>query len=238
MGSKGGGGGTTTVQKSDPWIGVQPYLVGSQARQLKPGVQPIYAQGGLGGLGGFGGGWGTGNTLANPESDYITVNSPGIYPEAQNLYQANGWSPQMQTNADDYADTLQQRMGQENIPYGFATNAMSGRYDPSITAGGNVDPQMVDPTLAFGSMGMANPTNSISQMLSGQANTDTLDPVVAAALRRMGESYGEQVMPSIRSGAIAAGQYGGSRQGVAEGLASKGLAYSMGDTAANMYNNA
>lgn len=90
----------------------------------------------------------------------------------------------------------------------------------------------------FGSMGGANPMGALGQMLSGQVNTAALDPVMATASRRLGEQFNEQVMPGIRGGAQAAGQYGSSRQGIAEGLAARGLGYAMGDMSANMYNNA
>jgi len=43
--SKGGGGGTNTVQKADPWAGQQPYLTDlfSQAQQLyQQGPQQFY----------------------------------------------------------------------------------------------------------------------------------------------------------------------------------------------------
>ena len=75
-------------------------------------------------------------------------------------------------------------------------------------------------------------------MLTGKADTATLDPVVQNAMRRMTDAFNEQVMPGINQGATAAGQYGGSRQGVAQGLAAKGLSQSMGDMSANMYNSA
>lgn len=42
------------------------------------------------------------------------------------------------------------------------------------------------------------------------------------------------ILPSIRSGAVADGAYGGSRQGIAEGLASSETARGVGDTLARM----
>jgi hypothetical protein len=58
------------------------------------------------------------------------------------------------------------------------------------------------------------------------------------AMGRMTDNFQRSVMPAISSGARLSGQYGGSRQGIAEGLAVDGLTDSMGDLSANMYNNA
>ena len=86
MGSSGGGGGdTTTVQEADPWEGLQPFLVGS-------GGQPIYetrsvenpnyrpnAQTGKGG---------NQPQFINQRVRVGTENQqPGIFPEAQALYE-------------------------------------------------------------------------------------------------------------------------------------------------------
>lgn len=89
-----------------------------------------------------------------------------------------------------------------------------------------------------GAMPVVNMDNALTQSLSGQVNTATLDPVIANAQRRLGEQFNEQVLPGIRGGAMSAGQYGSSRQGIAEGLAARGLGYAMGDMSANLYNQA
>jgi hypothetical protein len=245
---------TTATQKSEPWEGVQPYLLGSQTTRLKQGVTPIYKTEQVGNPTGGGGPWwanvgspGTGETksvLSNPESDYETVGSPGIFAEAQRLYQSGGWTPEMQAVVDEQSKNLAGRADQANRAYGVGNAAINGKFDPRINRVGNIAgadkivAQTVDPTKAFASLGEANPTGAIQQMLTGRADTSTIDPVVQSAFRRLGEGFNEQVLPGIRGNAIASGQYGGSRQGIAEGLASRGLLYSMGDVANNMYNQA
>lgn len=242
MGGKGGA--STTTQKADPWSGVQPFLLGSQTTRLKQGVQPIYKQEQTwnpnlnANVEGGGGGWETKSVINNPATDYETVGSPGIFPEAQRLYQGQGWSQGMQDLTNAQSRNVAGRADQVAQAYQVGNQALAGAFDPKTNPAKDVAAQMVDPKQAFSSMGEADPTRSIQQMLTGQANTATLDPVVQSAFRRMGEGFNEQIMPGIRSNAIAAGQYGSSRQGIAEGLASKGLLYSMGDTAANMYNDA
>jgi hypothetical protein len=245
---------TTTTQKSEPWSGVQPYLLGSQTTRLKQGVTPIYKTEQVGnpsaGVGTF---WDSGaipsavetkNVLSNPVSDYETIGSPGIFAEAQRLYQSGGWRPEQQALVDEQNKNLGSRVNQAGSAYGVGNAAINGQFDPRISSVGNIQgadkivAQMVDPTKAFASLGAANPTGAIQQMLTGRADTSTLDPVVQSAFRRLGEGFNEQVLPGIRGNAIASGQYGGSRQGIAEGLASRGLLYSMGDVANNMYNQA
>lgn len=121
--------------------------------------------------------------------------------------------------------------GQAQAPAPAAPNLLAKPYQ-------DISAMSVDPMSAWAGLGAANPMNSVSKLLSGQVNTETLDPVVANAQRRLGENFNEQVMPAINQGAIGAGQYGSSRQGIAQGLAAKGLAYAQGDLSANMYNQA
>lgn len=59
-----------------------------------------------------------------------------------------------------------------------------------------------------------------------------------AAIRPLTEQFTESVLPQIRGGAIAANQPGGSRQGVAEGIASRGFLRQVGDTSANIQSDA
>ena len=68
------------------------------------------------------------------------------------------------------------------------------------------------------------------------------DPLVnrqiQSAMRPVTQQYQEQVMPSIQRNAIGAGNYGGSRQGVAEGLASRSYMDTLGDISTGIYSNA
>jgi len=61
---------------------------------------------------------------------------------------------------------------------------------------------------------------------------------VNAAIRPFTEQLTEQMLPSIRSGAVQTGQYGGSRQALAEGTAIGKASRAIGDTAAQFANNA
>ena len=276
----------TSTQSSEPWEGIQPYLTGTSTRKLKSGVTPINGTSTKTGYNQPA--WDTssyesGNqpaeyfnsssfdSLINPESDYETTGTTGIFQEAQNLYGNSAWNSNQSGLADNMFKTLQQRQNQSGNYDTLASDLLGGGFDPTYNSIGYTNaPNAVGssklnasltpnanminsqgysaPTIAgaqnigfgsaMGSMGESDPTDALKRLLSGQVDTSTLDPVVNSALRRMGESFQESYMPSLNSGAMAAGGYGGSRHGIAQGLAGKGLANAMGDTSAGMYNNA
>lgn len=63
-----------------------------------------------------------------------------------------------------------------------------------------------------------------------------LKSYMEAAIRPLGEQFSNVVMPGISQDAITAGGFGGSRQGIAEGLASQGLSRATGDVTAQIGN--
>lgn len=65
-------------------------------------------------------------------------------------------------------------------------------------------------------------------------NNPYLASAMNAAIRPVREQFTEQVMPGIRQGAMEAGQMGSSRQGVAEGIASRGYMDTIADLTAQM----
>ena len=65
-----------------------------------------------------------------------------------------------------------------------------------------------------------------------------LSQYAEAAIRPIEQSLTENILPALRGSAISAGQYGGSRQALAEGLATGRAAQAMGDVTSNIYNQA
>lgn len=55
-----------------------------------------------------------------------------------------------------------------------------------------------------------------------------------AATRGVEQQFTQNVLPNIRSDAVSSGMYGGSRQGVGEGIATQGFLQSVGDTRAKL----
>jgi len=80
------------------------------------------------------------------------------------------------------------------------------------------------------------------QKVANRNNAFQMNPyteqAIAATLRPVQQQFSEQVLPQIRGQAISSGGYGGSRQGVAEGLATRSLNQQMLDTTAQMQNQA
>lgn len=65
-------------------------------------------------------------------------------------------------------------------------------------------------------------------------NNPYLQGAMDAAIRPVTEQFTEQVLPGIKSAAMGAGQMGGSRQGIAEGIASRGYMDTIADMTAQM----
>jgi len=69
-------------------------------------------------------------------------------------------------------------------------------------------------------------------------NNPYLQKAVNSAIRPLTQNYQENVLSNIEDKAIASGQYGSSRHGVADGIAARSYMDSVGDITSNMYNNA
>lgn len=76
-----------------------------------------------------------------------------------------------------------------------------------------------------------------NQMLNPDANP-YLGRYADAMARPITQNLTERILPAIRSDAISSGGYGGSRQGIAEGIAARGAAEAIGDRTAQLYSGA
>jgi hypothetical protein len=159
----GGGGDTTTVQKSDPWSGIQPYLMGGY-QQLSQAAQQ----------------------------------TPSYYP-GQTYAGFDPYQTQALTQQAAYAGSDQ------------LNNAVNGQFS----------------ALNYG----------LNSVYDPQSNP-VLQDYVASATRPLTEAYQNTVGNAIAGNAVGAGSFGGSRQGVAEGLASRAYQNAVGDVSTGIYNNA
>jgi hypothetical protein len=69
-------------------------------------------------------------------------------------------------------------------------------------------------------------------------NNPYLAAAIDAAIRPIREQHTQTVLPSITSGAVASGGLGGSRQGIAEGLAGQSFLRQVADTSSSFANQA
>lgn len=233
-GSSGGGKQTTT---SEPWKGVQDYLKGTggtTTRTLKPGAVPItpaaegrYVYDGNGeSTNGY---WVGGTPAVYADSDYITTTTggiPGIFGEAARLYQNGGWTPQMQGVTDQWMAALQGRSG---VDPAYAQNILNT--GNSLLSG---EGSQLDLAKARAAQGALDPTAALQQLLTGQVNNPYLDEQISALGKDLSSNFLENVAPGLRSGAVAAGGFGGSRQGIVEGLGTQGVSDALATSAANL----
>lgn len=111
---------------------------------------------------------------------------------------------------------------------GFSPLQLAGQ-NASVNAAGTIAGQSAN-------------ANAAQNFLMGPVLFPQSNPALAAAtdaaIRPLVSNYNEVIRPGIRSDAIMAGGYGGSRQGVAEGIAAKGLTNKIGDVSATMHSDA
>lgn len=171
-----------------------------------------------------------------------TGDKTGVFPEAQNMYQQGGMNPNMQNAVDMYSQGIMNR----------ATDPTLSRYNDisaemlnaaNTLGAGSMDTNYgpvanVNMNAARASQGSLDPTNAMQSLLSGQVNNPYLDQQSQAMIGSLTRNMNENVMPGLRSEALASGQYGGSRQGIAEGLATSRLNQDLAPALTNLYGTA
>lgn len=127
----------------------------------------------------------------------------------------------------------------------FAASPPPTRYGGSTVAG-------FDPSQSAGqemALGAAGPQAELASNAAGAtnfflgddiwqpSNNPALAGAVDAATRPITQTYLETALPAIRGEAVTTGNFGGSRQGVAEGIASGRMSQAVGDTSAKVVND-
>lgn len=113
----------------------------------------------------------------------------GYLPESGRLYNSGGWNDAMQGAGDAYRENIGQRAGWLPGIYDAAHRTGNGEFDSDFYGVGNINnpgginaPNVyagggVDAFSARNLQGALNPSNSLSQLLSGSINTKYLDPI-------------------------------------------------------------
>ena len=200
----------------------------------------------------MGGGGSSGKTTNVPwtaAQPYLTGEGKegvkGVFPEAGALYQSGGWTPRMQSATDLYTQEIMRRATSPEMQYAQngAGQVLGGAFDANFgdVAKTNTSTMAAPQTNmmhARAAQGALNPTNAMEQMLSGKPNNPYLDRQAAAITGQMTRNLNENVMPGLRSEALASGMYGGSRQGIAEGLAASRMNQDLAPALTNLYGGA
>ena len=139
--------------------------------------------------------------------------------ESAGAAQGAGYNDAVLTQSDPY----QAATAGEIDPYQAALTQLSPDYQGSTAS-------LSDLSQARKDLGAVDPTQSLQQLLSGKIDNPYLSSMHQAYVNDSMRGYGDAVqklnqetMPGINNDAFAAGQYGGSRQGVAQGLAMQQL---------------
>lgn len=197
MGTPSTPSSTTTNSTNTPWSGAAQYLTG----------------GGTSGNGVYG-------DVADYAKKYstLTPQQNSLVKGQQNTLNAR---PAIANSLYKGANTL----GDKALSGGFNTN-----YGPVADAtNGHAVAGQSDIQRGMANFGGNDPSDAISRALSGDVNYGVVDSMNQANINRSMQGYndamlnmGQTVLPSINNDSFASGQYGGSRQGVAQGLAIQG----------------
>lgn len=168
----------------------------------------------------------------------------GVFPAAQGFFdQYSTLNPQQQGLNSGYFNTLSGRQGGINQAMGAGQAMMGGAYDPRLgltqgrTAGAyTANPNTANTIGGFRALGNLDPSQALQQQLSGKIDNPYLQQLQQANINTSMRGYNDAVkqvqqniLPGIEDQAFASGGYGGSRQGVAEGLVGQQLAQNARD---------
>lgn len=163
------------------------------------------------------------NTVFNPVTGQTENrgNIVGTMSEAERIYRTQ--MPETLEGVQQYGQTAT-NVGQ---------NILGGGYDVS-----RLNLNAINPVAARAAQGELDPTASLSRLLSGSVDNPYLNAQAQAITNQVNSNLMNTLLPQIRGGATAAGQYGGSRQGIAQAGAISGTQRQLSDALANLYGGA
>ncbi len=235
----GGGGGGTTQEftPTGPWSQQTPYIQGlfqEGARLYNQGPPQYY-----------------------PDSTVAGTN-PNLAASQQNIQgtsqqNSNTITGAMQNAAQNSQNpTMAGQVGAGQImPYNTAVNQLlqSSMSNPTMNLAGSSLPAFYGGLQQAGQsaapvstpqtqFGQVNAAPALMQSMYSNGMNPYTGQIVDAALRSSNRQFGENVMPQIASQANMAGQLGGTRQGIAEGVAGANQTQMQKDLIAQLYGQA
>ena len=238
-----GGQPDEITQTSEAPAYVQPYIrdVLSQGqnmyRNFTPGyfpgstVAPLspYTQQGAGQLAAFGDSSFNQGTIANAQQAQGQLANAGQNPAA--LIGTN-----QALNSSPFYDFLRAQ-GVSGAPYLFSS-AQQGQSFAGPARDVNVTPGTSSPTAVEGAASDVNAGAAIQGTLDrAPGGNPYVDELVQRTLQANTREFQQNALPSIQNAAQISGGFGGSRQGVAEGIALQGLADANARTSAGIYSD-
>lgn len=174
----------------------------------------------------------------------------GIFPSAQGQFATGGFTPEMDAARSSYLGALNQRQSNfqpldmsgfnaaGNDLLGAGYQVARGAYDTNYKPVDGINIPQTNLVQARAGQGSLDPTRAMQRMLSGRPDNPYLDQQASAITNQLTRNLNENVMPGVRSEALASGQYGGSRQGIAEGLAASRLNQDLAPALTGLYGGA
>lgn len=182
----------------------------------------------------------------------------GVLQQTSNFADTYGTlSPEEQTLLTDYKGTLGGRGigigNMQNLGTNLQNDLTGGTYNTNFGNVEDVTASLSNLNRARTAQGALDPTNALAGILRGDPTTNPyLAQMNQASINQSMQGYndalqkaGQTVLPQIKQDAFASGQYGGSRQGIAEGIIGQQLginARDLGqramDTGASLYGSA
>lgn len=184
--------------------------------------------------------------------------TPQYYP-GQTVAPQSDWTQQALGSLATYGQSPwnQQVLGAAAGSQGSLANAGNPNYNPVLAAGLNQLPQNLNYLSGVqqqGSLSVPQAPPTDIQNLSTQTTPNTgtalnnqltqtpgfnpyIDQLVNRTLQANTRNFNQSVLPQIDNQSQAAGAYGGSRQGVAQGLSIEGLTRNNADIASQIYSN-
>ena len=182
----------------------------------------------------------------------------GLMQQTSNFADTYGTlSPEEQQLLSDYQTTLSGRGtgigNMQNLGTNLQNDLTGGKYNTDFGYVGDVNASLSDLIKARSEQGALNPTQALSEILRGDPTTNPyLAQMNQASINQSMQGYndalrnaGQTLLPGIKQDTFASGQYGGSRQGIAEGIVgqqlgvnARDLAQRAMDTGAQLYGGA
>lgn len=191
--------------------------------QLTPDINPNIAntQAGIGGL--AGGNIDQNNQIQQFLQQLSGQQNPGqAFGQAQTGGIQQGINEQLNAGSNALTGAAQGQLGAQAGAFDTIFGQQPGQIGPQGTQGGGADAGSAIQTLLAG----------------GGGQNPYLDSLVQGAIQSQTNAFQQNVLPGIRSEAQQAGQIGGTRQGIAEGIAGQEFQSGIGNTVSNIYGNA
>lgn len=152
---------------------------------------------------------------------------------APTVQERNPWAPASPYLQQSMAQA--QNWGNSPLPYGNP-GEMVAPLNPLQTGSVPIQLAGAETAQGVGNTGAAGIMPFLTGQMMDVNNNLYLQPAIQAAIRPQTEAFTEQVLPNIRGNFGGTDAFDNSRQGIAEGIASRGYVQSVGDTAARMAN--